>query len=440
MWYSNFKWTGYLPINAQSLFDNTGMTYNQSRVLTSDNRLDKAAYEAYSPPFYTAGYLMNLGSMFAVVPFVVTYVCVIHHKQIWVGFKKIKKTITSKHKSSYLNYNDPFCKMNSRFPEAPEWWFLVILVVALVLAIVCVEIYPTDTPVWSIFFSLAFNIIFLVPFLQVYSTTGAYIALTDVMELISGYAIPGNGVALMIAALFGYAIDEQAQNYLTNQKIAHYGKVPPRAMFRGQILTTLINLVVTLAIINWQVSFPNICTPEQKNNFTCPYAQSEFITAFTWGIVGPKRVIENLYPILKWSFLIGFLIAFPCIALKWYLPKKWTKYFEPNVVITGMFSWSPYNLSYWIPGFYWAVAFMYYLKNKYSAWWSKYNYILFSGVSAGIAFSAIIIFFSVQYNPKDINWWGNSVIATGVDGAGGAGRLVAADAQDGYFGPRLGTF
>lgn len=83
---------------------------------------------------------------------------------------------------------------------------------------------------------------------------------------------------------------------------------------------------------------------------------------------------------------------------------------------------------------------MMYIKQKYEAWWQKYNYILSTGINAGIAFSSIIIFFAVMYKPKDLNWWGNTVSFNGID-YGITGRLNASkDAVDGYFGPRKDNY
>ena len=48
--------------------------------------------------------------------------------------------------------------------------------------------------------------------------------------------------------------------------------------------------------------------------------------------------------------LIGFLIAFPCIAIKKWGPRKYVKYFEPSIIIGGFLNYAPYNLSYYIPG------------------------------------------------------------------------------------------
>lgn len=69
---------------------------------------------------------------------------------------------------------------------------------------------------------------------------------------------------------------------------------------------------------------------------------------------------------------------------------------------------------------YLSIAFMYYIKKKYIGWWEKYTYVLSSSITAGVALAAIVIFFSVQYHPKNLVWWGNSVSYAGADAEGGS--------------------
>ncbi|KAF5105974.1 hypothetical protein DV452_005133, partial [Geotrichum candidum] len=66
------------------------------------------------------------------------------------------------------------------------------------------------------------------------------------------------------------------------------------------------------------------------------------------------------------------------------------------------------------------------------------TYVLSASLTAGVAFSAIIIFFAVQYHPKDINWWGNNVPYNGLDASMG-GRLDIPE-DPGYFGPSPENF
>ena len=138
--------------------------------------------------------------------------------------------------------------------------------------------------------------------------------------------------------------------------------------------------------------------------------------------------------------MIGFLAAIPCIIIKRWGPRNYVKYFEPSIIIGGFLGYAPYNLTYYLPGLYVSYVFMSYIRRKYEAWWQKYNYILSTGLNAGIAFSSIIIFFAVMYHEKDINWWGNTVSYSGIDLSMTGWLDASVDAPDGYFGPRVGDF
>ena len=127
------------------------------------------------------------------------------------------------------------------------------------------------------------------------------------------------------------------------------------------------------------------------------------------------------------------------------------------LIVSGTTGWAPSNLSYKTPGFFIAFTFMYFIKKRYLAWWEKYNYVMAASLIGGCeyrnnvfsvssstnsielaAFSAIILFFAVQYSPKPLVWWGNTVSGSGVDGMGIA--TIFPIPAGGYFGPEKGHF
>ncbi|CAH2352877.1 oligopeptide transporter 2 [[Candida] railenensis] len=443
VYWTNSKWSAYLPLNSNGLFNNVGETYQVAEVLNDVGLLDEEKYQQYGPPFYTAGNLVVYGAFFAIYPFGIFYESAVRWKALKQSYFDIIDTFKDFRKPILEQFHDPHSKMMSRYPEVPEWCFLVILVISIVLGILCVELYPTQTPVWAIFFAVGINFVFLIPLTYLVSSTGWGFGLNVLVELIVGYALPGNSQALMIIKAFGYNIDGQAQNYVSDQKMAHYAKIPPRALFRGQLLAVFVGSFIGLAVMNWQfTSIENICHPGQSQKFTCPNSRTFFSASVLWGTIGPKRVFGGLYPVLQYCFLIGFLLVFPALAFKWYGPKRWTRYFQPTLFMGGFISYAPYNLSYYTPGLYVSYSFMYYIKKHYLTWWEKYNFVLSGGLDAGVAFSSIIIFFAVQYHDKSINWWGNNVPYVGVDGGYGQQSILNAteSAPDGYFGPRIGHF
>ncbi|KAJ2936791.1 hypothetical protein H1R20_g315, partial [Candolleomyces eurysporus] len=76
----------------------------------------------------------------------------------------------------------------------------------------------------------------------------------------------------------------------------------------------------------------------------------------------------------------------------------------------------------------WAITgfvFQYVIRRRRFAWWSKYNYVLSAALDSGVAISAIVIFFCLQY-PRNGTigletvqaWWGNTVFLNTADSHG----------------------
>lgn len=83
---------------------------------------------------------------------------------------------------------------------------------------------------------------------------------------------------------------------------------------------------------------------------------------------------------------------------------------------------------------------MYWLPRRgpsHLAWWEKYTYVLSAALGAGVAICALIMFFAVDYHPKPLSWWGNTVSSAGLDGS--TTGLLPMPAR-GYFGPEKGHF
>lgn len=435
VYYTNYKWTAYIPINTNSLYTNTGERFAVTEVLTN-NLLDMDKYRNYSPPFYSAANLVVYGAFFAIYPFSFIYTCFTEWKGMVYSWTLVYRSVKNWRKSNFEGFKDPHSRMMSKYKEVPDWYFLVILLISIVLSILCIKLYPTQTPVWGIFFAIGINFVFLIPLTLIVAVTGFQFGLNVLVELIVGYALPGNGLALMIIKAFGYNIDGQAQTYIFDQKLAHYAKVPPMAIFRGQIVATFLQVLVSLGVINWSMSnVEGICEPGQPQRFVCPSENTFYSASVLWGVIGPKKVFNGLYPILQYCFLIGALLPIPCILAKKYLKLR---YFEPTLIIGGMLIFAPYNLTYYLPSFYFSFIFMYYIRKRYQQWWEKYNYVLTSALGAGVAFSSIIIFFAVQYNAKVVDWWGNSVSYQGVEGGLGRQSLLnASEIPQGFFGPSV---
>lgn len=439
IWWNNVRWTAYIPINTNGLYDNTGQPYNITRVLNADNLIDEEAYKQYSPPYYSAANLVIYGAFFMIYPAMIVYAILHYHKIIRHSFKQMWYALRNPMRG-LKNFHDPFSRAISVHKEVPEWWFMVVMLLSIVLSIVLVEKFPhTNTPVWSIFLAVGINLVFIVPFGLLYAITNTTIDVNVLIELIMGYALPGNPNAVMIVKCYATNFLSQTENYVSNQKQSHYARIPPRSLFRVQMISVLICTFAAVGILNWQLhgAIEDMCNPLQKDKFTCANTRTFFSASVIWGAIGPKRVFNNIYPALKYTFLIGVFVPIP-----FYFAEKYTKmgkYVNVIVLISGVLNWAPYNFMYTLPNYYTAIAFNWFVKRRYTTWWQKYNYLMYAAITAGAAWSAFIMFFATEYkHAAAVNWWGSSVPFAGVDAMGPV--LKTELPKEGYFGVPIGEF
>jgi hypothetical protein len=130
---------------------------------------------------------------------------------------------------------------------------------------------------------------------------------------------------------------------------------------------------------------------------------------------------------------LGLQKAFP--------KKQWLRQLHPVMICSGGLLWSPYNFAnYWPVVVITCISWLY-IKKRYLAFWSKYNYVLAAAWMAAIALCAIVIFFALQIPDVELTWWGNSPMGDDAcENIGGCPRFAVPDV--GYFGsePGSGTF
>lgn len=152
------------------------------------------------------------------------------------------------------------------------------------------------------------------------------------------------------------------------------------------MVATIVSSLVCTGVLNFQMNqIEGVCTPTQKDHYTCPGINQFFTAAVLWGTIGPKKVFGKggQYSALLVGFPIGFVI--PIIiywAQKKFTKQSWLRQTHAVAMLYGALIWAPYNLSYTWPAVPIAWLSMIYLKKRFLAFWSKV--------------CALFLFFSVQ--------------------------------------------
>ena len=447
------------------MFTNTGAEYDITQVLTN-GRLDKAKYEAYSFPYSGAANLWGQGSWFAWYPMCLIYIGITQWPMIQTAYHTLVDSIKRTNKEPGLGYDDPHSRMMSAYKEVPDWWYFGILVVSLVFGVVAFVKYPIGVPVWILFVTVVLSLFFLIPMVILNSMANVTFQMNQIFSLLAGWWFPGNPTAMLMMMNYGYNMDYQAEAYITNQKMAHYAKVSPRGIFFGQVAAVILNSFVFVGMTNWMTeNFKDMCSWSQPDHFVCTSAHQVYGLCAFYGVASDRRIFDT-YPIIPYCFLIGGFVGLVFAIGQKYGPQikqrvisrgsrgkfllpifnvlEMFKYFNLAAFFNGCTNtWTGgYNLIYKTGGFYLSIIMMVYVKNRYTKWWQKYNYILECGFDIGVAVSGIIQTFALQWNNYTLNWWGNTVSTAGLDyemysqQTGGVFPIPA----KGYFGPAPGTY
>ncbi|KAI0245636.1 OPT oligopeptide transporter [Lactifluus subvellereus] len=439
LYYSNVWYSAYLPLVSSHSFDNTGSIYNVSRIINADGSFNLQAYQSYSPIFLSMSFAIGYGLSFASIAAVLMHTLLYNSKQILTQSRR-----------SLSDQPDIHARLMSVYKEVPDWWYLFIFLTTFAFGVFAIETWHTELPVWAFVLALVISLVYTIPIGVIRALTTFDTGLNVITELIIGYALPGRPIAMMMFKTWGYITMDQALSFTSDLKLGHYMKIPHRPMFFCQVVGTVVAGTVQLGVQTWMFShIEDICSPHQKDNFTCPYT-AVFGTASIivvvniwsyWGVIGPRRLFSHgqLYYGLVFPFLAGAVLP----LIQWTLHKKFRikflKYLNFPVAFSGV-AWippaTPINYVAWV-----LICFLfnYVIRRRHMLWWLKYNYVLSSGLDAAYAVGGIVIFFALQY-PKNgtigmnsiQNWWGNTVYTKTADYAGVPAKTLP---EGGTFGP-----
>ena len=156
---------------------------------------------------------------------------------------------------------------------------------------------------------------------------------------------------------------------------------------------------------------PNICL-DKKSVWTCPNDTVFYNASIIWGLIGPRRIFGNLgtYTAINWFFLGGAIAPILVwLATKAFPQQEWIRLINMPVLIGATGSMPPataVNYTSWIVvGFLSGFVVYRYKPN----WWRRHNYVLSGALDAGLAFMAVLIYFCLNLEEVNLEWWGNEL-------------------------------
>ncbi|WOO86208.1 Glutathione transporter 1 [Vanrija pseudolonga] len=424
LYYNNVWYTAYLPILTIAPGDRYQQPYDIGRILTPDFKLNTTAYAEYSPVYLTAAFTVTYMLAFGLTTSLIVYTVLYHGKRIY---------LTSRNRKT--EPDDIHMKLMRRYPEVPDWWYIIAFLGCVVLGIVTIEVFATGLPVWGYAVAIAMAAVYIVPIGIIFAMTNMEPTFNLIAELIPGYAFKGQPIPGMIFKTFAVQTLAEAMYFARDMKLGHYMKIPPRSMFIAQMTACSIASFAQVGV-KWLMftNIPDICTQHNKYLLTCANSQTTFTASVIWGLIGPNRLFDKggIYRPQLWMMLVGAVLPIPL----WLWCRKYPRSILRNLNITLVFSVclaippaTGVNVAmFLVLGF----VFQYWVRRYYFAWWAKYNYVLGAGLDVGTLTCAVFIFLVLRLPGATLNWWGNNVYRRTGDYYGAVSRILPPNST---FGP-----
>ncbi|KAJ3005708.1 hypothetical protein HKX48_000506 [Thoreauomyces humboldtii] len=387
--------SAYLYTNAGALIENSEL-YNLGSFTTNETFVANNGPFRLTPYFYTS-YAMSFMNLTALLA----------HIYLWYGRQLIRQTMAMLG-GEQCQGNDLHNRLMRAYPEVPDWFYLSIIVVFLVLTIVVGEKTSFVMPWWSVLLATAITTVFIAPIGIIQSITGQQIGLNVVTEFVIGLILPGQVITVMYFKSYGYNIMIQAMTLLSDLKLGHYLHIPPWHMLASQLYGTLIQSFLSVSIGYWILDTAESRDLGNRNGAWGANGYKVFFNAGgIWGAIGPKAFFTGYQAGIYAAFAAGAILPIlPWLANKYY-PSRWWIYINFPILATSYGAWgAAYNSNFFWSTLIVSFVFQFYLFRHQYAWWAKYNYITGAGFDIGLAV-CLIVFACVATNHPFPIWKGN---------------------------------
>ena len=181
-----------MPIGGQKAYDRFGQTYNITRILDSTGRrFSLSNYEAYSALYLPGPYAIVYLVAFALSTAFLVHTVLYHSRTIYNGIKGVQ-----------TEDEDIHAKLMRAYPEVPDGWYAGICLAFLTMAIVTVEVWPTDVPVWALAISVLIPALYMIPCGFLFAFAGQPTNVNLLGEIIPGVLLNGRPLANMVRPTF----------------------------------------------------------------------------------------------------------------------------------------------------------------------------------------------------------------------------------------------
>ncbi|KAI9347421.1 OPT oligopeptide transporter protein-domain-containing protein [Zopfochytrium polystomum] len=393
-------------LNTGALFTKDGARIAaKAFVNTADLSLKEDVYNASAPIYITTYFALLYMSSFIVFAACLVHVGLWYGKDVWHRFRSSMRD---------LDTADIHAKMMDVYPEVPDLWYVILLCINLIVGIAVCQWGGFQLPWWGVLLGFLLALVSMIPIGTIQAISGQQIGLNVMSEFLIGLILPGRIAAVMAFKTFSYMAMSQGLLLVSDLKLGHYIKIPPRAMFTVQLFATVMAVIVNIFTSFFiyehfgRVNIPVDATDPTGPTQTVWALQSPhppvgwnangynvFLNAGAiWGAIGPSRFFGpgSPYSTTLYGFLIGAVLPVVPWLMHRFFPDGYWHLVNIPVIMTVPLDPGTV-LSILITPLLVGVVVNYVIKKYHHAWWKKYAYVMSAAFDCGTAIALTVIFF-----------------------------------------------
>ncbi|KAI9330486.1 OPT oligopeptide transporter protein-domain-containing protein [Zopfochytrium polystomum] len=315
-----------------------------------------------------------------------------------------------------LDTADVHAKMMDVYPEVPDLWYIILLVANIITAIGVCQWGGFQLPWWGVLLGFLLALVSMIPIGTIQAISGQQIGLNVMSEFLIGLILPGRIAAVMAFKTFSYMAMAQGLLLVSDLKLGHYIKIPPRAMFTVQLFSTImavirqhLHLLLYLRAL-WQghrdfrrcrADHLGAAGPRAPYRLERQRLQRLPERRRHLGRHRPRALLRpgpgSPYVSTLWGFLIGAVLpVVPWVMHRFFPDGYWHLVNIPVIMTVPLDPGS--ILSIMITPLLVGILVNYVVKKYHHAWWKKYAYVTSAALDCGTAIALTVIFFIFVFN------------------------------------------
>jgi OPT family oligopeptide transporter len=242
--------------------------FNQTLILNAQNILNPDAVEQVGVPWFSPTYVVAILSNNLAISATVTHMLLWERETIKSAFGEFT-WMKVKHCVNPIGWNWTFWKSDGSrradentetydehyhlmlaYKDAPDWWYLLVLVSSFVVGLICIYKVDSTLPWWGYLITCVLAYVFILFTGALYGASGFLMQVLSLVQMLGGYLHPGLPVANMYFTCFAYNSARQGLSLLKDLKLAQYAHLSPKCTFTAQIVGTIVGSILNYVMMD----------------------------------------------------------------------------------------------------------------------------------------------------------------------------------------------